>query len=86
MIQSRSNTSWGRPAWEIDARALRAYRKLLTCIGAAGEVVYFSLLGVFLCASIWLLAFANLENIIFYDGTANTCVLDGATQEIIHVQ
>lgn len=86
MILGQSNTSWGQPTKEVDARALRMYRSFLTKIGNVGEVVYFALLTVFACASIWLLAFANLENIIFYDGTAHTCVLDGDTQEVIYVQ
>lgn len=86
MILGESNTSWGHPTREVDMRALRTYRRLLTRVGNIGEVVYFSLLAGFVCASIWLLAFANLENIIFYDGTAYTCVLDGDTQEVIYVQ
>lgn len=86
MIQGHSSTTWGQPVKEIDTRALRAYRLLLVRIANIGETLYFSLLVSFVLVSIWLLAFANLESIIFYDGTANTCVLDGATQEIFHVQ
>lgn len=81
-----SNSSWGAPTTEVDSRVLRSYTRLLARLATLGEIVHFTMLAVFLGTAIWLLVFANLENIIFYDGTATTCVLDGATQEIFHVQ
>jgi hypothetical protein len=84
MFQPAPNSSWGQPAKEVDARVLRTFRRLLKRLVVIGEVLNPILMLLLSCITAWLLMFANLENIAFYDGTATTCVLDGSTQGLTH--
>lgn len=86
MLHTTSRGSWGKPRNEIDTRVLRRFRSLLARVRRAGEVLNpilaVTLFG--LCA--WLVLAANFEDIIPYDGTATTCVLDEATWESANVR
>ena len=86
MLQRLANSSWGRPRREIDARALRTYRRFLSFLSHTGEAVNIILLIVMFATIIKLLVFTNFENLIPYDGTAVTCVLGGSTQGPSNVQ
>jgi len=87
MSQKRSSeTSWGQPRKEIDARVLRAYCRVLSRLAISGELLNPILLALLSVLAAWILVFGNLENIVFYDGTATTCVLDGTTRRITNAQ
>lgn len=86
MPQPFSNSSWGRPRKETDTRVLRSYRRLLTGMANVGEALNHVLLVGLIVTVAWLLIFGDLENIIPYDGTATTCVLEGTTLGTSNVQ
>ncbi|CAM3661724.1 hypothetical protein BOFL111202_17580 [Bordetella flabilis] len=86
MLTRTSGSSWGHPRREIDTRGLRRFCRLLSAVAQAGELLNPILLCLLLLLTAWLLAFSNLENISFYDGTATVCVLDGTTQRLPHVR
>ncbi|WP_323025702.1 hypothetical protein [Castellaniella sp.] len=85
MLQRFPNSSWGRPKHEIDARVLRIYRSFLLRLSQAGEALNYILLTVMIAATVKLLVFTDFENLLPYDGTVLTCVLDGSTQGMPNV-
>lgn len=86
MPQLFANSSWGRPCKELDTRVLRSYRRLLVAVANAGEILNHALLVALIATTAWLLIFMDLENVIPYDGTATTCVLEGTTLGTSNVQ
>lgn len=85
-VQESPTTSWGKQDRDVDVRALRRYQTMLSRIALLGEIFVFVLLVGVASASIWLVTQTNFENVIFYDGTDSTCVLNGKTGEISNVK
>lgn len=79
-------SSWGNRDSEVNVQALHRYQMLLARIGDVGEVLVLILVAAILAGAIWLFTQTNFENVIFYDGTDMTCVLNGDTGEIVNVQ
>jgi hypothetical protein len=77
------DTTWARPDKQIDKRAMHVYVGFLKKFSATGEMFAF-VLGAGLVA---LLAYAifkiNFENDIIVDGTARTCIWDGAKGKVV---
>ena len=86
MLRQPSHGSWGRPRSEIDARVLRLWCRALTTLGNVGEILHLPMVAALVLFAASLLMGINFENIIFYDGTAITCVLDGDTQGSTNVR
>jgi len=85
-IYESMTTSWGKRDVEVDVRALRQYQIIQSRIETIGEILVFLLLTGILGSTIWLFSNTNFEDVIFYDGSAMTCVLNGQNGEISHVQ
>ncbi len=79
MLHRLANSSWGRTRHETDARVLKIYCRFLMRLSQVGEALNYVLIIVMIAAAVKLLAFTDFENLIPYDGTATTCVLDGST-------
>lgn len=79
-------TNWGRDAEHFDVRALRHYNVLLRKMVVLGEcaVVLLTLMAV--AGFMAFLFYGNFENVIFTDGTNETCILDGKTGAIVNVE
>jgi hypothetical protein len=81
-VQSHSLSSWGcRPELD-DVRAFRCYNILLRHLAQAGQFAVFVLTIAVASTFIGFLYAGNFENVIFWDGTDHTCVLDGNTGHI----
>lgn len=81
-----TTSTWGKNSTDIDVRALRRYQKILRAFSSFGEWASFALAHCVLIAIVLLILLTNFENVIFYDGTDMTCVLNGATGEIYNVK
>jgi len=81
-----TDTTWGVPDVELDVRALRRYRGFLRVALATGEWLSGLLAIAILVAAVWMVTMTNFENDVFSDGTANSCVLNGSTGEIVNVR
>lgn len=77
-----TNTSWGKRNDQIDVRSLRRFKVILKTAETIGEWLVFFVLFCSVCSIGWLFAKQSFENVIFFDGTEATCVLNGATGEI----
>lgn len=77
-----TNTSWGKRNDQIDVRSLRRFKLILTTAESIGEMLVFVVLFCCLCTTGWLFTNQSFENVIFFDGSEATCVLNGATGEI----
>lgn len=86
MLQQPSHGSWGRPRSEIEPRVLRLWCRALIVLGNVGESLHLVMIAGLVAFAGSLLFGINYENIIFYDGTSITCVLDGDTQGSTNVQ
>lgn len=81
-----SNSSWGKRPKVNDTRALRRYVHILRILATTGEMLVPVLaLAYVLVAGIFLYT-GNFENLKFEDGTSLSCILNGATGEIINVK
>jgi hypothetical protein len=79
-------SSWGQGAKVEDIRALRRYNWILRGLVFAGEMYVFTALTLVILIVGWFLYSGNFENAIFTDGTSLSCILDGATGEIVNVK
>lgn len=77
-----ATSSWGKRDADVDVRSLRRHLAVLSHIASVGEVLVLALLVGIFAGAAWLLTQTNFENVIFYDGTDMTCVLNGKTGEI----
>lgn len=86
MAVESNGSSWGQGAEIEDIRALRRYNWILRALAFAGEMYVLTVLALVILIVGWFLYSGNFENAIFNDGTSLSCILDGATGEIINVK
>lgn len=86
MAVESQGSSWGQGAEIEDIRALRRYNWILRGLVFAGEMYVLTVLVLVILIVGWFLYSGNFENTIFSDGTSLSCILDGATGEIINVK
>jgi hypothetical protein len=79
-------STWGNTGEKVDVRALRRYSAWLARVLNACEWIAIVLVVAIALAMGGTLAYLNFENVIFTDGTDQTCVLDGSTGVISNVQ
>lgn len=77
-------SAWGKRAEQGDVRALRRYNALLQRLMVVGEASVYVLSTLVVALFLWFLYTGNFENVIFTDGTDVTCILNGATGEIVN--
>ena len=83
-IDDQASSAWGKHAESGDVRALRRYNALLLRMVSAGEASVYVLTVLTSVLFVWFLYTGNFENIIFTDGTDRSCILQGATGEIVN--
>lgn len=72
-------TDWGRKPRFDDVRAFHRYNTLLRHCAHTGQILVCVLVVTVMSTFLGFLYGGNFENLIFWDGTGHSCILDGGT-------
>ncbi len=81
-----AGSSWGKPQANYGILAERRWNQILGKLVSFTEWFVIALILLEVALILGLVFGVNFENIIFWDGTSLTCMMDGATGEIKNVR